>query len=174
MNVHNDHGADPASSSGIYPFASLPLRLGFPSRDDFDIICNRQGSEIAIAALREFPRISRICRISGHLLPYRSRYTRQLAPGIHVHDPHFCGLLDHSCDPNVFIDMSELWLWALKDIRKGERLNMDFAATEDKLQRQFACHCGFHNCRGWIVGYEEMPNAQGLEFLEQWRRRTPG
>jgi hypothetical protein len=37
-----------------------------------------------------------------------------------------------SCDPNVFLDMSVLWLWALKDIKKGDRLAMYFAATEDK------------------------------------------
>jgi hypothetical protein len=106
------------------------------------------------------------------LLPYRSRHTRQLAPDVHVYDPRFCGLLRHSCDPNVFLDMSELWLWALKDIQKGDWLSMDYAATEDKLLRQFACHCGSYNCRGWITGYDEAPNADGQPFLQQWRRQS--
>ena len=170
MSINHQQRSTTSPSNGIYPFVELPLRLGFPSRQDFEIICDREGSDTAVAALREFQRITRMCRISGHLLPYRSRHTRQLAPGIHLNDPHFCGLLDHSCDPNVFIDMSELWIWALKDIKKGDRLNMDFAATEDKLQRQFACHCGCYNCRGWIVGYEEAPNAEGVKFFEHWRR----
>lgn len=157
---------------GVYPFAELPVRLGFPSRADFDIIDNANGSAAAVVALRDFPRVSRICRASGHLLPYRCRHTRQLARGIHVYDPRFCGLLRHSCDPNVFLDMSELWLWALKDIKKGEHLTMDYAATEDKLLRQFACRCGSSDCRGWITGYDEPPNADGQLFLQHWRRRT--
>lgn len=161
-----------APPQGVYPFAELPLHLGFPSLADFEILSNDKGTPMAIAALREFPRISRICRVSGHLLPYRSRHTRQLAPDVHVYDPRFCGLLRHSCDPNVFLDMSELWLWALKDIQKGDWLSMDYAATEDKLLRQFACHCGSHNCRGWITGYDEAPNADGQPFLQQWRRQS--
>src|SRR5690242_7625413 len=69
MRRHAEQGLPPPSSNGIYPFVELPLRLGFPSKDDFEIIHNAQGSAMAVAALREFPRISRICRVSGHLLP---------------------------------------------------------------------------------------------------------
>jgi hypothetical protein len=158
-------------TDGIYPFSELPIRLGFPSRADFAIIFDAQGLAEAVVARRHFPRISRICRASGHLLPYRCQHTRQLAPGIHVYDPTFCGLLQHSCDPNVFLDMSELWLWALKEINPGDRLTMDYATTEDKLLRQFACQCGSADCRGWITGYEESPNADGQLFLLQWRRQ---
>ena len=109
MKTHALHETLAHPPDGIYPFAELPVRLGFPSRTDFEIIDNIHGSAAAVAVLRDFPRISRICRASGHLLPYRCRHTRQLAHGIHVYDPRFCGLLRHSCDPNVFLDMSELW-----------------------------------------------------------------
>ncbi|VVQ00246.1 hypothetical protein PS918_04087 [Pseudomonas fluorescens] len=156
---------------GVYPSAELPLSLGFPSLADFEILTNSAGKPVAAVALREFPRISRICRVSGHLLPYRCRHTRQLAPGVHVFDPRFCGLLRHSCDPNAYLDLSELWLWALKDIHKGDRLTMDYAATEDKVLRQFACRCRSYNCRGWITGYDEPPNTDGQEFLKLWRRQ---
>lgn len=159
-----------APPAGVYPFSLLSTVLGFPSLVDFEILTNSAGKPMAAIALREFPRISRICRVSGHLLPYRGRHTRQMAPGVHVYDPRFCGLLGHSCDPNVFIDMSELWLWALKDIKKGDWLAMDYAATEDKLLRQFACRCGSYNCRGWITGYDESPNADGQVYLQHWRR----
>ncbi|POF40527.1 lysine methyltransferase [Pseudomonas laurylsulfativorans] len=172
MKAQAVQGKRPQSPQGVYPFSELPVRLGFPSLADFEIIENAKGQATAIAARSEFPRITRMCRASGHLLPYRCRHTRQLAPGVHVYDPRFCGLLHHSCDPNVFLDMSELWLWALKDIQKGDWLSMDYAATEDKLLRQFACRCGSHNCRGWITGYDESPNADGQLFLQQWRRQS--
>lgn len=170
MKPHAEQGITSQPFNGIYRFRKLSPRLGFPNTEDFQIINNIQGEPIAVAALREFPRLSRICRVSGHLLPYRCRHTRQMAPGIHVYDPRFCGLLNHACDPNAFLDMSELWLWALKDIRKGDRLTLDFATTEDRLQRQFACRCGCPCCRGWITGYDESPNADGQLFFQNWRR----
>jgi hypothetical protein len=172
MKANALHPALASPPAGVYPFEELPLHLGFPSLADFEILSSDTGIAKAAAALRDFPRISRICRVSGHLLPYRCRHTRQMAPGVHVYDPRFCGLLRHSCDPNVYLDMSELWLWALKDIQKGDWLAMDYAATEDKLLRQFACRCGAHNCRGWITGYDESPNADGQLFLQNWRRQS--
>ena len=159
----------PRDTEGIYPFAGLPVRLGFPACDDFQIIHNERGVATAVVSRREFLRISRMCRVSGQLLPYRCRQTRQLLPGIHVYDPRFCGVLEHACDPNAFLDMSELWLWALKDIHSGERLSIDYASTEDKLLRQFACHCGSSRCRGWITGYDEHPTSEGQRFLQRWR-----
>jgi len=159
----------PRDTEGIYPFAGLPVRLGFPSWEDFQIIYDEHGMATAVIARREFLRISRMCRVSGQVLPYRCRHTLQLQTGIHVYDPRFCGVLEHACDPNVFLDMSELWLWALKDIHSGERLSIDYASTEAKLLHQFACDCGSARCRGWITGYDEPPTPEGQAFLQRWR-----
>lgn len=171
MNTHVLRNRSSRDTEGIYPFIGLPVRLGFPSRNDFEIICDAQGIPIAVAARREFLRISRMCRVSGQLLPYRCRQTRKLLAGIHLYDPRFCGLIEHACEPNVFLDMSELWLWALQDIQAGQRLTMDFTATEDKLLRQFACGCGAPRCRGWITGHDEAPNLEGQRYLQGWHRR---
>ncbi|MBC3779699.1 SET domain-containing protein-lysine N-methyltransferase [Pseudomonas sp. SWRI99] len=171
MNTHAMASTAPPDTKGIYPFAGLPVRLGFPSSSDFEIVHDDGGHGIAVATRREFLQARRMCRVSGQLLPYRCRHTRQLLAGIHVYDPRFCGLLQHACDPNVFLDVSELWLWALKDIHSGERLTMDYATTEDKLLRQFACQCGSPRCRGWITGYDEPPTIEGLHFLQRWRCR---
>ncbi|UVK87599.1 lysine methyltransferase [Pseudomonas sp. B21-051] len=158
----------PRDAPGIYPFAGLPVRLGFPSTEDFEIVQDHHG-HATVVARRAFLRITRMCRVSGQLLPYRCRQTRQLLTGIHLYDPRFCGLLEHACDPNVFLDMSELWLWALRDIQPGERLTIDFAATEDRLLQQFACTCDSPRCRGWITGYDEPPSIKGQHFLQHWR-----
>jgi hypothetical protein len=155
---------------GIYSYAELPLQLGFPSLADFEILTNTTGEAVAAMALRDFPRMSQICRVSGQLLPYRCQHTRQLTPGVHVYDPRFCGLLRHSCNPNVYLELNDLWLWALQDIQRGDWLTMDFTVSEDKLLQQFACRCGSHNCRGWITGYDEVPNTDGQIFLKHWRR----
>ncbi|NUU37012.1 SET domain-containing protein-lysine N-methyltransferase [Pseudomonas sp. C2B4] len=170
MKANASHHSPARPPEGVYPFTELPLQLGFPSLADFKIITNNTGKPVAAMALREFPRMSRVCRVSGHLLPYRGQHTRQLAPGVHVYDPRFCGLLQHSCNPNVYLELIDLWLWALQDIQTGDSLTMDYTVSEDKLLRQFACRCGAHNCRGWITGYDEQPNADGQRFLQHWRR----
>ena len=38
MNTHVMAQPAPRDSEGIYPFAGLPVRLGFPSSSDFEII----------------------------------------------------------------------------------------------------------------------------------------
>jgi uncharacterized protein len=168
MNNQPHRHQIPRDAPGIYPFAGLPVRLGFPSTVDFEILQDGQ-ERTAVVARRVFLRTTRMCRISGQLLPYRCRQTRQLLNGIHIYDPRFCGLLEHACDPNAFLDMSELWLWALRDIQPGEHLTIDFAATEDRLLQQFACTCGSPRCRGWITGYDEPPTIEGQRFLQRWR-----
>ncbi|VVN99909.1 lysine methyltransferase [Pseudomonas fluorescens] len=158
------------STDGLYPCDELSTLQGYPARRSFKITHSEPGS--AVVALLDVQRRHRICKVSGQLLSARGRHTRQLMPGIHVHDPYFCGLLPHSCDPNVFLDMSELWLWSLKDITKGTLLCMDYASTEDELFHQFACRCGSAECRGWITGYNEPPNADGQLFLQHWHRHS--
>jgi hypothetical protein len=174
MRAHAKRKMSPSLSEGIYPFEELPVRLGFPAKGDFKIVYNSRGSATGVMALREFSRLSRICRVSGHLLPYRCRNTRQLAAEIHVYDPWFLGLIKHSCDPSVFLDTSEMQIWALVDIKIGDLLTMDFAATEEKLLRQFACRCRCSKCRGWILGYDESPNANGAQFFKHWHRQSIG
>lgn len=172
MSTHARQEFIPPPCDGIYPSRQLPVRMGFPAKADFEIVYDSKGSATSVMALREFPRLSRICRVSGHLLPYRCYNTRQLATGIHVYDPLFLGLITHCCDPSVFLDLSEMRIWALQDIKKGDRLTMDFASTEDKMLRQFECRCRVAKCRGWILGYDESPDACGERFLRHWHRRS--
>ncbi|MCI0993564.1 lysine methyltransferase [Pseudomonas corrugata] len=155
----------------IYPEKALSLRLGYPSARDFEVLRTPNGRGNAVIARKRFAPMERMCRVSGLLVGRRRPHTVQVLPDIHMYDPHFAGLLLHSCNPNVFLDMSELWLWALTPIHAGDCLTMDHASTEQKLYRQFACRCGSSNCHGWITGYDEPPNEQGMKFLKHWRRR---
>lgn len=155
----------------IYPEKELSTRLGYPSVRDFDVHQTSDGRSNGVIARRAFIPMERMCRVSGLLVSRRRLHTLQILPEIHMYDPRFAGLLLHSCNPNVFLDMSELWLWSLTRIHKGDYLTMDYASTEQKLYRQFACRCGSSNCHGWITGYDEPPNEQGMKFLRHWRRR---
>ena len=160
-----------ANRDGIYPEKQLSTRMGYPSRRDFEVRQTTNGRDNGIVARRRFAPLERMCRVSGLIVSRRRLHTLQILPDIHMYDPRFAGLLQHSCSPNVFLDMSELWLWALTTIEEGDCLTMDYASTEQKLYRQFACRCGSSNCHGWITGYDEPPNERGMKFLRHWRRR---
>ena len=61
--------------------------------------------------------------------------------------------------------MDRFELAALRDIAAGELLTIDYAATEDILHVQFACHCGAGDCRHWVTGAKEPVNAAGASYL---------
>ncbi|MBH3424318.1 MULTISPECIES: SET domain-containing protein-lysine N-methyltransferase [Pseudomonas] len=160
-----------AASNGLYPFAALLAKKGYPSSRHFEVVRTRNGRGTGIKAKVAFDSRIRIAKISGYALGERRLHTLQMSSRIHLYDPWFSGLLLHSCDPNVFLDISELELWSIQAIHPGTLLTMDYATTEDVLFRQFPCRCGAGNCRGWITGMKEPLNAEGQQFMEQWRQR---
>jgi hypothetical protein len=80
--------------------------------------------------------------------------------------------INHSCEPNcepVNYDDEEIWIEAIKDIKKGDELTYNYGFDEpDEL---FPCFCGSKTCRGWIVSedYEFAPGEK--EELEAERQK---
>jgi len=93
------------------------------------------------------------------------QHSLQVSPGLHIAETEIIGFLSHSCEPDCRLDMGRSELVALRDIRAGDLLTIDYAETEDVLYRQFACHCGAAACRQWITGRTEEPNAEGRAYL---------
>ena len=62
-------------------------------------------------------------------------------------------LINHSCNPNCEVAGKglKLWIFALRDIKKGEELSYDYGFGYDKDYKQFVCKCGAKNCVGYIV-----------------------
>jgi D-alanine-D-alanine ligase len=73
-------------------------------------------------------------------------------------DPGQWAPQNHSCDPNTAY--RGLNLIAIRDIRAGEELTLDYAACCDETMAAFQCACGSPNCRGTIV-----INGNGLRPL---------
>jgi len=147
----------------IYPY-DLESGRDYPGNDDFTINhCETQGNGIYVE--RHFKKGEMVARMTGITVPYILQHTLQITPHLHLYDPHFSGLLLHSCDPLVCLDMNKLEIWALQDIEKGEALTMDYASTEDILFRQFPCVCGAINCRRWVTGRKESLDDFGRKYL---------
>ena len=62
-------------------------------------------------------------------------------------------LINHSCNPNCEVDGRglKLWIFALRDIKKGEELSYDYGFGYDKDYKDYICKCGAKNCCGYIV-----------------------
>ena len=62
-------------------------------------------------------------------------------------------LINHSCDPNceVFGTGLKVFVYAMKNIKKGEELSYDYGFSYDSDYKQFPCKCRSENCIGFIV-----------------------
>ena len=65
-------------------------------------------------------------------------------------DPSGWAPQNHSCKPNTVCN--GLNVVALRTIKKGEELTLDYAVFLDEHMESFVCRCGTDNCRGLISG----------------------
>ncbi|HEX2734832.1 MAG TPA: SET domain-containing protein [Polyangiaceae bacterium] len=81
--------------------------------------------------------------------------------------------LNHSCEPNAQLVMHgpeagsppTMWVEALRTIRAGEQITIDYAWPADSAIR---CLCGSRKCRGWVVS-ERDARALALKAQRQAR-----
>lgn len=119
---------------------------------------------VAVRALKGFPKGSIIHRFAGVVSSEICQHSLQIGPGRHISGTRYIGYLSHGCDPNCRLVMADFAVVALADIAAGSVLTIDYAETEQVLHKQFACLCDAVECRGWITGSAEGPNAEGLAW----------
>jgi len=74
--------------------------------------------------------------------------------------------LNHSCNPNGYINFKDLTYRALHPIKKGEELAFNYLTTEWDLSNKFICECGAEKCSNEIKGFKYL-------ILEQQRELEP-
>ncbi len=62
-------------------------------------------------------------------------------------------LINHSCNPNceVFGEGWKVWIYAMKNIKKGDELSYDYGFSFDENFKKYPCKCRSKNCAGFIV-----------------------
>ena len=73
----------------------------------------------------------------------------------------FDDFLNHSCDPNCYIDWNTMNLVTLKNISAGEELSFNYNTSEYDLCKQygnisFSCLCGSKNCIRYVKGFRHL------------------
>jgi hypothetical protein len=156
----------------IYP-RDLIVDDTLPNSEQFAVTAVNGRVGRGIRAISRFERGTRVAKFAGTLSNTVFQHSLQVSPQTHLHDPHFVGLLSHSCAPNCVLDMQRLEILALLDIGPGELLTIDYAVTEDSLFRQFPCNCGSSHCRRWITGRREAVNQEGKAYLATLNGKLP-
>jgi SET domain-containing protein len=73
--------------------------------------------------------------------------------------------MNHSCDPNLAIDVSRRLIVARRPIAAGEELCFDYHTTEWELHEPFICRCTGPHCVGLVRGFAHLPPARQQVLL---------
>lgn len=80
-------------------------------------------------------------------------------------DPIILGeRINHSCNPNCGIK-GKIKVVALRDIKKGEEITIDYSITEIDRLWYMNCHCGSKNCRKVIRSIQFLPKATYNKYM---------
>ncbi len=115
-----------------------------------------------VFATEDIERGSVIFQLQGTISTRPSKYTIELGEERHLGSPNITKpkdkleygwkYLNHSCEPNGYIDAEGLTFVALRDIARGEEITFNYLTTESAMDDPFTCECGAPNCFGLIRG----------------------
>ena len=71
-------------------------------------------------------------------------------------------LINHSCSPNceVVIDNNEIWILAIKKIKKNAELSYNYGYAYDEDYVDHTCKCGSSKCVGYILDEDHWPKLK--------------
>ena len=72
--------------------------------------------------------------------------------------------INHSCNPSAGIE-GKIRCRAMRDIRKGEEITMDYATTEASPFWEMQCRCKQPNCRKVIRAIQFLPSGSFKKYL---------
>ncbi|KAI9848478.1 MAG: hypothetical protein M1838_000522 [Thelocarpon superellum] len=147
----------PAHKDGI----AQTVAVGSPSHPSLIEVIRRPGAFTSGAfSLVSLPPGALFARITTATPAPAKAYTSvQISPTEHVElnsDLVYC---NHSCEPTVVFDMSQMAVRVVPDrpLKIGDPLTFFYPSTEWNMAQPFTCTCGTVACKGWIQGAERMP-----------------
>ncbi len=79
--------------------------------------------------------------------------------------------INHSCEPNCHTEIikNEVWIYASRDIKKGEELSYDYGFQRYGWQ-DHPCRCGKENCFGFIVAQTHWASIRKTQRYAKLRK----
>jgi hypothetical protein len=81
-----------------------------------------------------------------------------MAPGFPIK------FMNHSCDANLGFKTPRR-VYAIRDIKKGEELTIDYSTVEYVIFWKMRCHCGSSKCRHWMTSIQLLPPGVYKRYL---------
>lgn len=127
--------------------------------DTMEVRRTLQDGQHQLHSRRSFKKGDVVCSFhAGQTLSEPTYLTVQTGKNEHITlDPDCLQYLNHSCDPNVFLDTDEKKLVCLRNIRAGEELTFFYPSTEWEMAQPFVCLCGSSQCLKLIQGASFLP-----------------
>jgi uncharacterized membrane protein YeiB len=129
----------------------------------------RTAGAASLHAVHPFARGEVVVPLEGHPVPRPTRFTIQVGTDAHLEPMSEraspWGLMNHSCDPNLAIDVSRRLIVARRPIAAGEELCFDYHTTEWELHEPFICRCTGPHCVGLVRGFAHLPPARQQVLL---------
>lgn len=121
-----------------------------------------------VFAAKPFFKGEKILKIKGKVVDYYDEYCLQIGEYAHIKSSgDVDDYLNHSCDPNTYIDFDDLCLKAIKDIRKKEEITWNYNTTEYFMDGYaFECECGSDYCYGELKGFKDLCLEEKLHIKE--------
>lgn len=78
--------------------------------------------------------------------------------------PDFLQYVNHSCDPNVFFDTTQMELLALKEIQPGDEFVFFYPSSEWEMTQSFECFCGTPQCLHLVQGASFLSDEEAARY----------
>jgi uncharacterized protein DUF418/SET domain-containing protein len=133
----------------------------------FEVI--RNDGVASLHAVSSFASGEVIFPLDGRPVAQPTRFTIQIGKDAHL-DPMSeraspWGYTNHSCDPNLTIDVARRLMIARRPIVAGEELCFNYNTTEWAMHEPFHCHCGSAQCVGLVQGFAHLSPARQEALL---------
>jgi hypothetical protein len=130
------------------------------------------GRGLGVFALRELsPGDVALVGAALRLVPRNNVHAVQVATDTFAYEEGVGSLVNHSCDPNCWPQITErdtYNLVARRMIRAGDELTVDYAMRNYVIDFFPAvCSCGALNCRRYITGWQGLSQEQ-RDYYSVW------
>lgn len=128
-----------------------------------------------VFAAKRYRRGDRLLPLRGRAAFKADRYSIQVGIDQHLHPGYATNgahaevspwkFLNHSCDPNLEIDLEAKCFRARREIAEGEELSFNYLTTEWEMASPFECICGSRSCYGMIQGFRHLSREEQERLL---------
>jgi hypothetical protein len=153
------------STTSSSPSSPSPAAAAPPPRDLAtsapEVEIRWAGDDASVFARADIAPGAVLISLAHCFVTHRERHTIQIDAVRHqAFTDEIDDYVNHSCDPNSYLDFERLEVIALRPIAEGEEIRHNYLTFEWEMASPFACACGAAGCVGEVRGYRFLTATQ--------------